>query len=41
MAENIYKYDLPLKNFMKRIGGKNDSGRESDSARFPAGTVLN
>ena len=41
MAENIYKYDLPLKNFMKRTGGKNDSERNSDSSRFPAGTVLN
>jgi len=40
MAENIYKYDLPLKNFMKRTGGKDDGGISS-SARFPAGTVLN
>jgi hypothetical protein len=39
MAENIYKYDLPLKNFMSRMGTQ-DSGSAA-SARFPVGTVLN
>tara|TARA_B110000285_G_C14505112_1_gene329861 strand:+ start:105 stop:251 length:147 start_codon:yes stop_codon:yes gene_type:complete len=39
MVSNIYKYDLPLKNFMNRMGTQ-EAGSVAN-ARYPYHTVLN